>query len=155
MILWIDADAAPAQMKEIVFRAGKRLGFEIVLVANQPIAVPAAYSKVKCVVVDRSADAADRHIVAHAVRGDVVITADIALAADLVKNAVLTIDPRGEQYTEDDVGERLSVRNYMDELRGAGMQLGGPRPYGEKDKRAFAATLDRILTRLLPKRGAS
>ena len=152
MILWIDADAAPAQMKEMVFRAGKRLGFEIVLVANQPISVPAAYSKVKCVVVDRSADAADRHIVAHATSGDVVITADIALAADLVKNAIVTIDPRGEEYTEDDVGERLSVRNYLDELRGAGMQLGGPRPYGEKDKRAFAATLDRILTRSLPRR---
>ncbi len=147
MRLWIDADAAPREMKDIIFRAGKRLAIETILVANQSPPIPAAYPNARVIVVDGSADAADRRIVQEAIAGDVVITADIALAAQLVAKQVAVIDPRGSEYTEDDAQSRLSVRNFMDFLRGAGVSTGGPRPYGTRDLQAFAATLDRLLTR--------
>jgi uncharacterized protein len=93
---------------------------------------------------------ADLHIAEHAEPGDVAVTADIPLAARLVEKNVMAIDPRGDEYTEENVGERLAVRDLMDGLRGAGMlEPGGPRPYGPKDRQAFAATLDRVLTRAL------
>ena len=154
MRMWIDADAAPREMKDIVFRTGKRLGFETILVANQSIEAPISYPAVRSVVVKNLADAADHYMVANAQAGDVAITADIALAALLVKKAVAVIDPRGEEYTDDNVGQRLMVRNFMEERRGAGERTGGPAPYGDKAKQAFAATLDRVLTRLR-KRGAA
>jgi uncharacterized protein YaiI (UPF0178 family) len=149
--LWVDADAAPGEMKDVIFRAGKRLGFETILVANRSIGVPAAYSRVRSVCVPGGPDAADRHIATEAQAGDVAVTADIALAAVLVAKSVATIDPRGEEYTVNDVGARLSVRNFNESLRGAGVNTRGPRPYGEKDKKAFAAALDRVLTRTLRK----
>ncbi len=153
MTLWIDADAAPREMKEVIFRAGKRLGIATVMVANQSIAIPLAYAAgVRSVCVSGSADAADQHIAEHAEPGDVAVTADIALAAILVPKAVAVIDPRGEEYTADNVGARLSVRNYMEGLRGAGVHTGGPAPYGSKEKQAFAAALDRVLTRLRTRR---
>ncbi len=152
MKLWIDADAAPRELKEIVFRAGRRLGFETVLVANQSPGIPAGYSRVRAIRVDHSADAADRYIAEHASAGDIVVTADIALAAELVPRSVSVIDPRGDEYTENDVGTRLSVRDAMEELRGAGLKTGGPPPYGAQAKQAFAATLDRILTRVLERK---
>lgn len=149
MTLWVDADAAPGEMKEVVFRAGKRLALDTVLVANRSLSVPVAYPLVRSVCVDGGPDAADRHIAEHAAPGDVAITADIALAAILVRKSVATIDPRGEEYTADAVGARLSVRDFMEGLRGAGVATGGPRPYGPQEKKAFAATLDRVLTRVL------
>jgi uncharacterized protein YaiI (UPF0178 family) len=148
MRLWIDADASPREMKEIVFRAGRRLAFETVLVANRSIQVPVAYSLVSSVQVSGGADAADRYIAAHAEAGDVAVTADIALAVVLVEKSVVTIDQRGDEYTADDVRARLSFRNSMEELRGAGVITGGPAEYGVKERKAFAATLDRVLTRL-------
>jgi uncharacterized protein YaiI (UPF0178 family) len=152
MKLWIDADAAPREMKDVVFRAGKRLGVETILVANQSIEAPLSYPAVRSVVVKYGSDAADHYIVANAEAGDVAITADIALASLLVKKSVAVIDPRGEEYDDDNVGQRLFVRNLMEEQRGAGARTGGPAPYGDKAKQAFAAALDRVLTRLRKRR---
>jgi uncharacterized protein len=145
MRLWIDADAAPREVKEIVFRAARRLAFEVVLVANQPLS--SLYSQVSTVRVQGGLDVADRYIAEHAEPGDVAITADIPLAAALVEKRVAVIDPRGQEHTAENIGERLSVRDFLDGLRSTGIETGGPRPYGAKDKQAFAATLDRVLTR--------
>jgi uncharacterized protein YaiI (UPF0178 family) len=109
---------------------------------------------VTAVRVDGGPDAADRHIVEHAVAGDVAVTADIPLAALLVPRGVAVIDPRGEEYTRESVGERLSVRDFMDGLRGAGVETGGHRAYGAREKQAFANALDRALTRALRGRRA-
>lgn len=147
MKLWIDADAAPRDVKEIVFRAAKRLGLETVLVANQRLPTPPGNPHVTAVRVEGGPDVADRYIAEHAEAGDVAVTADIPLAAALVEKRVATLDPRGEEYTADNVGERLAVRDFMDGLRGAGVETGGARPYGAREKQAFAAALDRVLTR--------
>jgi uncharacterized protein len=152
MKLWIDADAAPRDVKEIAYRAAARLELETVLVANQRLPVPPGNRFVTAVRVEGGPDVADRHIAEHAQAGDVAITADIPLAAALVEKGVATIDPRGEEYTPENVGERLSVRDFMDGLRGSGVETGGSRPYGPKDKQTFAAALDRVLTRALRKR---
>lgn len=154
MKLWIDADAAPREVKEIVFRAAKRLGVEAVLVANQWLTAPAGNPLVSAVRVQGGMDVADRYIADHAEPGDLAVTADIPLAARLVEKQVLVIDPRGEEYTAENIGHRLAVRDLMDGLRGAGMleQPGGPRPYNAKDRQAFSATLDRLLTRALRRR---
>ena len=147
--LWLDADAAPRDVKEIVFRAAARLGVEVVLVANERVPLPPGVSTVTAVRVAGGPDVADRHIAEHATAGDVVITADIPLAAILVAKQVIVIDPRGELLSEGNIGERLAVRDFMDGLRGAGVETGGPRAYGPRDKQAFAGTLDRVLTRVL------
>ena len=149
MKLWIDADAAPRDVKEIVFRAARRLQVEAVLVANQRLAPPPGNPFVSAVRVEGGPDVADRHIAEHAVPGDLAVTADIPLAAALVEKGVKVLDPRGEEYSAENVGERLAVRDFMDGLRGAGVETGGSRPYGPKDKQAFAAALDRVLTRAL------
>ncbi|HEX5726528.1 MAG TPA: YaiI/YqxD family protein [Longimicrobiaceae bacterium] len=149
MKLWIDADAAPRDAKEIVFRAARRLQLETVLVANQRLAVPPGNPYVRAVRVEGGPDAADLHIAAAAEPGDVAVTADIPLAAALVEKRVRVLDPRGEEYTPENVGERLAVRNFMDGLRGAGVETAGARPYGPREKQAFAAALDRALTRAL------
>lgn len=149
MKIWIDADAAPRDVKDVTFRAAKRLGIETVMVANQPLATPPRNPHVRAVSVPAGADEADQYIVENAEPGDLAVTADIPLAAALVDKDVLVLDPRGERYDADNVRERLSVRDFMDSLRGAGVQTGGPPPYGERDKRLFAAALDRTLTALL------
>lgn len=152
MKLWIDADAAPRDVKDIVYRAAKRLEMETVLVANQRLQVPPGTSFVTAVRVEGGPDAADLHIAEAAAPGDVAVTADIPLAAILVERGVAVIDPRGEEYTPENVGERLTVRDFMESLRGSGVETGGARPYGPRDRQAFAATLDRVLTRA--RRGA-
>jgi uncharacterized protein len=149
MKLWIDADAVPRKVKEIVFRAAERLELETILVANQRIAIPPALRHVTAVRVPGGPDAADLHIATHAEPADIAVTADIPLAADLVAKGVTVVDPRGDEYTEENVGERLAVRDFMDGLRGAGVETGGAKPYGMKEQHAFAAALDRILTRKL------
>jgi uncharacterized protein YaiI (UPF0178 family) len=152
MKLWIDADAAPRDVKEIVFRAARRLQIPTVLVANQWLSTPMDHPFVSAVRVAGGPDVADKHIAEHAEPGDVAVTADIPLAAKLVEKQVAVIDPRGEEYSEENVGERLNVRDFMDSLRGAGVETFGPRPYGPKDRQAFAAALDRVLTRALKRR---
>jgi hypothetical protein len=149
MKIWVDADAAPRDVKEVVFRAAKRLQVRTTLVANQRLQTPANNSFVDSVRVDGGPDVADQYIADHAALGDLAITADIPLAAILVENQIVTIDPRGTEYNEDNIGERLSIRDFMDGLRTSGVETGGPRAYGPKDKQAFANTLDRVLTKLL------
>ena len=148
LTLWIDADAAPRDVKDICFRASERLKLATVLVANQRMQLPPGYAHLTAVRVDGGPDVADTYIAEHAVKGDVAITADIPLAAILVPNGVVVLDPRGEEYTADSIGERLSVRNFMDGLRGAGVETGGHGAYGPREKQAFANALDRTLQRL-------
>lgn len=149
MKIWIDADAAPREVKEIVFRAATRLKLSCVLVANQSIWVPPGNSLITSVCVSDGANIADRYIVEHAEAGDVAITADIPLAAQLVAKQLYVIEPRGEEYDDRNVASRLATRDLLDAARGAGMEISGPRPYSVKDRTAFASTLDRILTKAL------
>jgi uncharacterized protein YaiI (UPF0178 family) len=136
-------------VKEIVFRAARRLELEAVMVANMRLTPPPGNPFVQAVRVEGGPDVADRHIAEHAAAGDLAVTADIPLAAALVEKRVAVLDPRGQEYTAETIGERLAVRDFMDGLRGAGVETGGARPYGDRDKQAFAAALDRTLTRLL------
>jgi uncharacterized protein len=147
MTLWIDADAAPRDVKDICIRACDRLALKTVLVANQRMQLPLGYPNLSAVRVEGGPDVADRYIAEHAVAGDVAVTADIPLAALLVPKGVVVLDPRGDEYTEESIGERLSVRNFMDGLRGIGVETGGHAPYGQREKQAFANALDRALTR--------
>lgn len=136
-------------MKELVFRAAKRLQVATVLVANQRLQPPPGNAFVTAVRVDGGPDVADQFIAEHAEPGDLVVTQDIPLAALLVPRKVVILDPRGEEHTAETIGERLSIRDFMDRLRLAGAVTGGPPAYDARAKRAFAAALDRALTRLL------
>lgn len=147
--LWLDADAAPRDVKDICIRASDRLKLETILVANQRLVVIPGYAYVSTVRVDGGADVADGYIVEHARPGDVAVTADVPLAALLVAKGIVVLDPRGEEYTTESIGERLSVRNFMDSLRSAGVETGGHAAYGPRDKQAFANALDRTLRRAL------
>jgi uncharacterized protein len=147
MKLWIDADAMPREVKEIAFRAVARLELPAILVANQDMWTPHGNPNVSNVVVEGGADAADRHIVEHAAAEDVAITADIPLASLLIAKGLAVIDPRGREYTPDNIGEILSTRDLMSDLRGAGLVTGGPAAFQARDRIAFANALDRVLTR--------
>jgi len=147
--IWIDADAAPREVKELIFRAAKRLNLAVVLVANQRLQLPAGNPLVSAVWVDGGPDIADQHITAQAEPGDLVVTQDIPLAAALVPRGVTVLDPRGDEHTPETIGERLSVRDFMEQLRTAGGVTGGPPPFDARARQAFAAALDRVLTRLL------
>jgi uncharacterized protein YaiI (UPF0178 family) len=150
--IWIDADAAPRDVKELVFRAAKRLEIPAIMVANQHLHTPPGNPLVSAVWVDGGPDVADQHIADHAEAGDLVVTQDVPLAALLVPNGVAVLDPRGDEHTEETIGERLSVRDFMEDARMAGIVTGGPPPYDAKAKQAFASALDRTLTRLLRSR---
>ena len=136
-------------MKDLVFRAAKRLDLPAVLVANQRLQLPPDNPQVTAVWVDGGPDVADQHIATHAQPGDLVVTQDIPLAALLVPRGIAVLDPRGDEHTSETIGERLSVRDFMEQLRTAGAVTGGPAPYDARSKQAFAAALDRTLTRLL------
>lgn len=135
-------------MKELVFRAARRLQVETILVANQRLQTPPGNPLVSAVWVDGGADVADQYIATHASPGDLVVTQDIPLAALLVPRQVAVLDPRGEEHTARTIGERLSVRDFMEQARLSGMVTGGPPPYDARARQAFAAALDRVLTRL-------
>lgn len=147
--LWVDADAAPRDVKEVVFRAALRLEIPAVLVANQRMPTPRNNPFVRFRWVAGGPDKADEHIADHAAAGDVAVTADIPLAAILVEKGLHVIDPRGEEYTKENVQQRLSIRDFMQDLRDTGVETGGPSAYGAGDKQAFAGALDRILTKVL------
>ncbi|MEM9643794.1 MAG: YaiI/YqxD family protein [Planctomycetota bacterium] len=147
--VWIDADAAPIDVKQVVFRAAKRLGVETILVANQKLTTPGDAPSVRSVQVREGANVADRYIVMNGDAGDLAVTADLPLAADLVAKGIFVIDPRGDEYSAANIASRLSMRNFMDELRGTGVQTAGAAPYGDRDKKAFAATFDRLLTKAM------
>lgn len=146
MTIWVDADAVPRVVKQILFRAAKRLDLPTVLVANQRMSTPRNAPRVTAVQVPGGPDEADAHIAEHSAAGDLAITADIPLAAILVDKGVRVLDPRGEEYTAENVRHRLSIRDFMESLRGAGVETGGPAPYGDREKQAFADALDRLLT---------
>jgi uncharacterized protein YaiI (UPF0178 family) len=132
-----------------VYRAAKRLRVATVLVANQRLEPPAGNALVSAVRVDGGPDVADQYIAEHAEPGDLVVTQDIPLAALLVPRNIVVLDPRGEEHTAETVGERLSIRDFMEALRRGGTITGGPPPYDARAKQAFAGALDRALTRLL------
>ena len=145
MQIWIDADACPVQVKELLFRAAKRTKTKVTLVANQSLRTPpSAY--IDSVLVPAGANVADRHIVELVEPGDLVVTADIPLAADVVRSGGQALNPRDELYTDANVGERLAVRDLLDEMRGGGQITGGPANFSVKDRQAFANQLDRWLT---------
>jgi uncharacterized protein len=144
MKIWVDADACPAVIKEILFRAAERTRITTTLVANQTMRVPAS-PYIRFTQVGAGFDVADKHIVAQLEPHDLVITADIPLAAAAIEKGAHALNPRGELYTTDNIRERLSVRNFLDELRGSGVNTGGPAALGPRDREAFANALDRLL----------
>ncbi|MBK9710421.1 MAG: YaiI/YqxD family protein [Kouleothrix sp.] len=145
MQIWIDADACPNAAKELVYRASARLSLPVCLVANRAIGTPPS-PLVRLVQVRPGSDVADSYIVQHLAAGDLVITADIPLAAQVVARGAVALNPRGELYTADSIGERLAMRNLMEELRWAGAVTGGPAAYSATDRRHFAEALNRTLT---------
>jgi len=146
MHIWVDADACPKVIKEILFRASERMGLPLTLVANQPLQVPRS-RHIRSVRVAPGFDVADNHIVQQAVAGDLVITADIPLAAAVIAKGCLALGPRGQRYDEDNIRQRLAMRDFMDTLRSSGVDTGGPAPFSQADRRAFANQLDRLLAR--------
>jgi hypothetical protein len=155
MKIWIDADAAPREVKELVYKSSKRLNLEVTLVANQSIWVPPSDGRINSVTVRDGANVADQYIVEHSSPGDVAITADIPLAAQLVEKNVFVLDPRGQVYEDRNIGSRLASRDWLDIARGAGMEISGPRPYSQRDRAEFASALDRILTKAVKLRDRS
>ena len=142
--IWVDADACPGVIKDILFRAAERAQVHVTLVANQWIRCPAS-RYIRAVQVQGGFDVADSEIVERMRAGDLVVTQDIPLAARVIDKGGVAINPRGERYTPDNMAERLSMRNFMEELRGAGVQTGGPAAFHARDRQAFANQLDRWL----------
>ena len=142
--IWVDADACPGVIKEILYRAADRLRIQVTLVANQMLRTPPS-PWIRALQVPGGFDVADNEIVSRVTAGDLVITADIPLAAAVLDKGGLVLDPRGERYSADNIRERLSLRGFMDELRSSGVDTGGPPPFGQADRQAFANALDRLL----------
>ncbi|MAA63636.1 MAG: DUF188 domain-containing protein [Alteromonadaceae bacterium] len=141
MPVWVDADACPVVIKEMLCRAANRWKIEVTFVANQSVSVPpSAYIKTRQV--PQGFDVADNEIVALLATGDLVVTQDIPLAADAIKNGADAISPRGEMFTPDNIRQRLAMRNFMEEMRNAGQMTGGPSSFSQSDRKAFADKLD-------------
>ncbi len=147
MHIWVDADACPGVIKELLFRAAERRKIKVTLVANQSMWIPKS-EFIDTILVPSGANIADRRIVELASPGDLVITADIPLAAQVVAKGAEALDPRGELYSDANIGERLAVRNMLDGLRGEGQILGGPANFTAKDRQNFANQLDRRLAKV-------
>jgi uncharacterized protein len=145
MHIWVDADACPAVIKEILYRAAQRQKVMLTLVANQPLHIPAS-PYIRSLRVAGGFDVADNKIVELAQAGDLVVTADIPLAAEAIKKGAVALNPRGELYTQENIQERLSVRNLLSELRNSGVATGGPAAFSHADRQSFANQLDRLLT---------
>ncbi|MCP8462825.1 YaiI/YqxD family protein [Pseudomonas sp. ZM23] len=148
MRIWIDADACPRAAKDLVVKFAHKRGLEVVLVAGQAQVKP-RFAWVRLIVVESGMDAADDYLVEQAEPGDLVICSDVPLADRLVKKGVDALDPRGREFDQKNMGERLAVRNLFTDLREQGQVGGGQAPYGDKDRQAFANGLDRLLTRLM------
>lgn len=145
MTIWVDADACPGEVKELLYRAAVRTRTQLTLVANQPLRVPRS-EFIASLLVPSGLNVADQRIVELVTPGDLVITADIPLAAAVVEAGGLALNPRGELYTRETVGARLAARNLLDDLRGEGLITGGPSNYSARDRQEFANQLDRWLT---------
>jgi uncharacterized protein YaiI (UPF0178 family) len=144
--LWVDADACPKVIKEVLYRAAEREQVVLTLVANQPLRIPPSRF-IKSVKVAAGFDVADNEIVKLTEAGDLVITADIPLAAEVIEKGGHALNPRGEMYTADTIRQKLTMRDFMDELRGSGVNTGGPPVISQRDRQSFANELDRFLTR--------
>ncbi|MEM9383450.1 MAG: YaiI/YqxD family protein [Pseudomonadota bacterium] len=145
MHIWVDADACPGVVKDILFRAAARTGVPVTLVANQPLSVPRA-ANVSMLQVPKGFDAADHEIVRRVSPGDLVITADIPLAAETIDKQAQALSPRGELYTRENVRAALNMRDFMDTMRSSAVEMGGgPSAFGQREKQAFANALDRFL----------
>jgi len=146
MRIWVDADACPMVIKEILFRAAERTRSKLTLVANQPIPVPPS-AFISFIQVPSGFDVADNEIVKRLVAGDLVVTADIPLAAEVIENGGYALNPRGELYSADNIRSRLNMRDFMETLRASGINTGGPPPLSQSDRKSFADNLDRLLSR--------
>ena len=144
MKIWVDADACPKAVKEILYRAADRKEISVILVANSPLRFPDS-PFLKLLQVGHGADIADDEIADKCEAGDLIITADIPLAARVVEKGAQALDPRGTVYDKNNIGHMLSMRNFMDELRGSGVETGGPSGFGQKEKFKFANALDKII----------
>jgi len=149
MQIWVDADACPNVIKEILFRAARRVTVELVLVANKPLRTPSS-PYIRSIQVPAGFDVADKEIEQRLASGDLVITADIPLAAAAIERGAHALNPRGELYTTDNIRERLGMRNLMDDSRSSGVDTGGPATLNQSDRQVFANQLDRFLTRHCP-----
>ena len=145
--IWVDADACPRVIKDILFRAADRASIAVTLVANQAIQVPRS-PYIRAVQVASGFDVADNYIVQQAASGDLVITADIPLASEAIDKGCLALNPRGELYTEENIRQRLNMRDFMDTMRASGMDTGGPPAFSQADRMAFANQLDRFIAGL-------
>lgn len=146
MKIWVDADACPVVIKEILFRAAERTLTQVTLIANQHITTPRS-RYISSVQVMQGFDVADNEIVNRLEPGDLVITADIPLASDVIEKGAHALNPRGEMYTKDNIKARLSMRNFMESLRASGVETGGPAAISQSDRQAFANQLDRFLVK--------
>ena len=146
MKIWIDADACPVVIKNILFKAAEGTGVQMTLVANKPIRIPPS-SCITMLQVASGSDVADKEIVKRLSIGDLVITSDIPLAAEVIEKECYALSFRGELYDEENIQERLSIRDFMDTLRGSGIDTGGPPPLNQKNRSEFANQLDKLLTR--------
>jgi len=146
MKIWVDADACPNVIKEILFRAAERKKVVLTLVANQPVRIPTT-RYIKALQVSAGFDVADKEIVKLAETGDLVITADIPLAAEAITKGAYALNPRGQFYTEDNIRERLAMRDFMDSLRSSGVDTGGPSALNHRNRQSFANELDQFLAR--------
>jgi uncharacterized protein YaiI (UPF0178 family) len=146
MKIWVDADACPVVIKDILFRAAKRTGVQLTLVANHPMHIPAS-PWIKFLQVTSGFDVADNEIVKRLKAGDLVITGDIPLAAEVIEKGAHALNPRGELYSADNIRARLNMRDFMDTLRSSGIHTGGPPPLSQTDRKSFANHLDKLLTK--------
>jgi len=147
MKIWVDADACPVVVREILFRAADRTGVELTLVANQSLSVPRS-KNINTLRVPGGFDVADDEIVKRVQAGDLVITSDIPLAAEVIEKGGHALSPRGELHTKENIGAKLNMRDFMDTMRSSGVEMsGGPAAYSQRDKQDFANNLDRLLTK--------
>ncbi len=147
MKIWVDADACPVVAKEILFRAADRTGIQLTLVANQPMSTPRS-DNIRSLQVPRGFDVADDEIVKRVEAGDLVITSDIPLAAEVIAKGAHALSPRGELHTRENIGAKLNMRDFMDTMRSSGVEMGGgPAAYSQRDKQEFANGLDRLLSK--------
>ncbi|CFQ44297.1 Uncharacterized BCR%2C YaiI/YqxD family COG1671 [Yersinia frederiksenii] len=144
MQIWVDADACPNVIKEVLFRAADRTGMMVTLVANQPLKTPPS-KYIRTLQVAAGFDVADNEIVQRVEKNDLVITADIPLAAEVIEKGGIALNPRGERYTPDTIRERLNMRDFMDTMRASGIQTGGPNTLNQRDRQQFANELDKWL----------
>lgn len=146
MKIWVDADACPSVIREILFRAADRTGVLVTFVANQPIRIPSS-PVIRTLQVAQGFDVADTEIVRRMSAGDLVITSDIPLAADVIEKGGQALNPRGELYTKENIRARLNMRDFLDTLRASGIDTGGPPPLSQTERKAFAGHLDRLLAK--------